>query len=116
MRNRRRNFVEHVGGVVVGIVARDSEPYHVDRALVHVFLRDEIVAGLGRVIVNFILRQRRPFGPLVECGAEPGFHCGGIEIAANAKNNVVGMNVLAVPFDQVLARDGRNGRVLGTRA
>ena len=106
-------FVEHVDRVVVGIVARGAEPDHVNVALVHVIFRDQVVAGLGRRVLHIILRKRRTFRPGVECGAQAGFHGGGIEVAADAENDVVGMNVAAVPVDQILTRDGGDGGVFG---
>ena len=41
-------FVENTDGVVVGIVARGSEPDHVNVALVHILFRHQVVAGLER--------------------------------------------------------------------
>ncbi len=106
-------FVEHRDGVIVGIVAGGAERDHVDVALVYVVLGDEVIAGLGGRVLDLVLRNRRTFGPGVECGAQPGFHGGGIEVAADAENDVVGMNVVAVPVDQVLASDGGDGCVFG---
>ncbi len=76
----------------------------------------KIVTGLGGIVLDFILRERWTFWPRVEGGAQPSFHGGRIEVAANTKNDVVGMNVFTVPVDQVLARDRRDGCILGNAA
>src|SRR5580698_9868688 len=44
---------------------------------------------------------------------EFGFHGGGIEVASDPQNDVVGMNVGLMPVDEVLACDRGHGRVLG---
>ena len=54
----------------------------------------------------------RTFRPRIESLAQPGFHGDGVEVTGDAENDVVGVNVFVVPVDQVLARDGGNGRVL----
>ncbi|HKF57798.1 MAG TPA: hypothetical protein VKJ45_20235, partial [Blastocatellia bacterium] len=54
----------------------------------------------------------RTFGPRVKGLAEPGFHDFGIEIADNAKEQVVRMNIAAVPVDEIFAADGSDSGVL----
>ncbi len=62
-------FIENADRVVVGIIARGAERDHVNVALVHVFLRNQIIAGLGRLVFDFVLGKRWPFRPGVEGGA-----------------------------------------------
>src|SRR4029077_18576514 len=52
-------------------------------------------------------------GPGFEGGAQSGLHGRRIEIATYAENDVIGVNILLVPVDQVLARDRSDGGVLG---
>ena len=57
------SFVENADGVVVGIVARGSERDHVNVALVHILFRDQIVAGLGGLVLNLdFSADAGPFG------------------------------------------------------
>ena len=63
--------------------------------------------------MNLIFRQVAAFRPRVECGTQLGFHRAGVEIAAYAKNDVIGMNIVLVPIDQILPSDGGDGGILG---
>ena len=107
-----KRLVEYRDGVVVGIVARGAERHHVDAALIHVFLRNEVVARLGGMVLNVVFRQVGAFGPRLKCGAQLGFHGGGVEVAAYPEDDVIGMNVGFVPVEQILAGDGGDGGVL----
>src|SRR5262249_2502376 len=104
-------LIEGLDGIVVGILARRAESDHSDVALIDVLFLDEVVAGFRRGDVDFGLRGRRSLGPITESFAELGFHAGGIEVADDTEDDVVGMNVLVVPVDQVLTSDGVDGRV-----
>ena len=106
------SLVKDADGVVVGIVARSAQRHHVDGALIYVFLRDEIVARLGGVVLDLFLRQVGASGPCLKRSAQLGFHGGGIEIAAYAEDDVIGMDVSLVPVDQVLPSDGGDGGIL----
>src|SRR5579863_8580764 len=106
-----KGFVENADGVIVRIVASGPQRNHPDVALVYILFRDEVVAGFSRIVCNVVLGKIRTFGPGIERGAQPGFHGGGIEISADAENDVIGVHVLAVPVHQVLASDRGNGRI-----
>src|SRR5579862_4575113 len=88
-------LVENADGVIVRIVAGRPQGDHADVALVYVLFGNEVIAGLGRIVLNLILGEIRAFGPGVKRRAQPGFHGGGIEISADTENDVVGMNVFA---------------------
>ena len=104
-------LIEHADGVVVRIVALDSERDQVDAALVHVFFSHQVLSRRRRMVLHFIFGQRRAFGPRFECRAQLGFHRGGIEVAADTENDIVGLHVLAVPADQILSRHRRDRSV-----
>src|SRR5579871_2524676 len=106
-------LVENGNRVEVGIVARGAERHHPDIALIYVFFGNEVVTWLGWMVLNFILGKIGAFRPGVKGRVQLGFHGRGIEVSADAENDLVGMNVLAVPIDQILARNGRDGGVLG---
>src|SRR5207248_1504891 len=101
-----KSLVEDSDGVIIGIVAGGAERHHVDGALVHVVFGDQVVAGLGWSVLNIIFRERWTLGPRIERRAQPGFHCGRIEVAADPENDVVGLNIFGVPIDQILTCDG----------
>src|SRR5580698_8249335 len=107
-----KRFIEHGDGVVVGIVARGAQRDHADAALVYIVFGNEVIAGLGWVVLNVIFRQVGTFGPSLESRAQLGFHRRGIEVSTDAKNYVVGMYIGAMPVDQILARDCGHGCVL----
>ena len=48
-------LVENADGVVVRVVAGRAHGDHADVALVHVFLRDQVIAGLGGIVLKIIL-------------------------------------------------------------
>ena len=52
-----------------------------------------------------------PLRPRCKGLAQTSFHLRRIEVADDAENDVVRVNILAVPVDQILARDGRHGRI-----
>src|SRR5258708_25191248 len=101
-----KRLIEYGNGVIVGIIPGGPKGNHVNVALVHVFFRNDVVAGLGGMILNFILWQFAALGPGLKYGPQPRFHDLGIEVAAYAEDHVIGMNVGFVPINQVLPRNG----------
>ena len=77
-----------------------------------VLLHEVHSPGLGSVNLMSGALRRRSFRPRLEGLAQLGFHRLGIEVAGDAEDDVVGINVLLVPVQQVLAGDRGNGRVL----
>ncbi len=56
--------------------------------------------GLGELDVRRL--RRRTFRPRLEGLAQLGFHRLGIEVAGDAEDDVVGMDVLLMPVEQIL--------------
>src|SRR5215469_10168970 len=104
-------FVEDFDDVVVGILARRTQPDHSDVALIDVLFRNEVVTRFRGGELDPWLARLWSFRPITESLTELGFHAGGIEVADHADDDVVGMSVLRVPVDQVLTGDGVDGRV-----
>ena len=96
------SLIEYLHGIEIGIVAAHAQLHHADVALVHVRLVDEVVAGLGGVECNIRLLRRGASFPGAERLAQLGFHRSGIEVAHETQNDVVGMDVGAVPVNQIL--------------
>ena len=48
-------LIENADGIVVGIVARGAQLHHVNVALVHIFFRNQVVAGLRGMELDFLL-------------------------------------------------------------
>src|SRR5580692_5833438 len=94
-------LIENLGGIVVGVVAENAQFHHADVALVHVSFRNQIVAGLGGMEFDVGRLCSRAFCPSSEHLAQLGLHGGRVEIADNAQNDVVGINVSVVPVDEV---------------
>ncbi len=105
------DFVEDFDGEVVRISAVGAERDHAYVRLVHVVFTDQVVAGLGRMDFDFRFRSRRTLWPGCERSLQLGFHGGGIEVTADADDDVVGLNVLLVPVEKVVALDRENGGV-----
>src|SRR5260370_28689525 len=82
-------------------------------ALVHVFFWNEVVTGLGRMVLDVILGEVGAFGPGVKRGAQLGFHGLGIEIAAEAEDDVIRMGIDFVPVEQILPSDGCDRGIFG---
>jgi len=67
--------------------------------------------GLGELDVRLL--GLRPFLPRAKRLLQPGLHRLGIEVSGDAEDDVVGIDILLVPVQQVLTRDRRNCGVLG---
>ncbi len=107
------SFVEHRESKVIGILARDAERHHLNVALIYVGLVDLVVSRLGWFELDFWIGRRRAQGPRREGLAQTRLHLRRIKVADHAENNIVGVDVLAVPLDQILARDRRHGCIFG---
>ena len=105
-------FIEHFYGIVIWIPARSPKFHHANRALVHIFFGNQIIAGLCRMEFDFWLLKRRAFWPGAECLPKFSFHLRRIEIPRDAQNDVVGVNMRMMPVDQILASDRGNRCVL----
>src|ERR1700722_364613 len=104
-------LVEHRNGVIVRIVTGGAEPHHMNAALVYIFFRNFIVAGRGGMILNVLFGQFSAFGPGFKRSAQLGFHGFRIEVAAEAQDYMVWMNIGLMPIDQVLPGDSCNGGI-----
>src|SRR5208282_3086416 len=107
------SLIEDADGVVIGVATSYAESDQMNVALIHIFFGDEVVAGLCGVVLDFGLRKIGTFWPRVEGGVQFGFDTSRIEIAGNAENHVIGVNVGFVPVDYILARNGGDGRIFG---
>ncbi len=107
------SFVENGDRVVVRIVARGAERHQVNAALIDVILRNEIITRFRRLKLDFRFRQFRCFGPRLERGAQLALHGCGVEVAADAEDDAIGVDVILMPVDQILASNGRDGCILG---
>src|SRR6266702_6272569 len=97
--------------VVVGIAALGAEADDLHVGLVHVFLVDEVNAGLRSG--EFAL-ERVDLGPVrkrLEDLAQLGFHFRGVEVAADGDDDVAGRDGAVVPLLQVVEGDGVDGGV-----
>jgi hypothetical protein len=108
-----QNLIHHLDREVVGGAALDAQLNHFDRALVDVILRHEVEAGLGLMKLDLRLGRHRGLLPALESLPQSTLHCGGIEIAGDAEDDVVGVDILLVPLQQIVAGDGGNGGVFG---
>src|SRR5215469_8506451 len=106
-------FVEDADGVVVGIGAGSAEANHADVALVYVLFRNEIVAGFGWIKLDVWLGKCWTLRPRFECGPQTRFHRRRIEVSGDSENDVIGMHVFCMPFDEILTRHRCDRRVLG---
>jgi len=61
---------------------------------------------------NLRFLNRRSGGPGAKGLAKPGFHGCGVEVTGHTQNNVIGMNMRAMPIKQVLPGDGSDGFIL----
>src|ERR1700730_5420909 len=107
------SLIEDSNRIVIGIVTPDAETHHVDRALVDVFLLDQVVTRFCGMGFDLFLLRRRPLGPRGERLTKFGLHCGRVKIADYSQNDVVGMDIGPVPVEQILPRYGCYGLVLG---
>ena len=78
---------------------------HAHVRLIHILLINEIVAGLGGMGLDFRLGNRRSFGQTGEGVLQFLFHRSGIEVATDADDHVVGVDVFLMPGEQVIALD-----------
>ena len=76
-------------------------------------LRTKYKPGFGSRELDVGRFRVGPFLPRIECLAQLGLHRFRVEVAGDAEDDVVGINVLLVPVQQVLAGDRGNRRVLG---
>ncbi len=106
------SFIEYLDGVEVRIIFRRARANHVDRTLIHIGFRDQVVARLRGIGRKVLFGKRRTLGPIREGLLQFRFHGSRIEIAYDPEDDVVGMHIGVVPLDQVLLGDGGDGRVL----
>ena len=102
------NLVHDDNGRHVGIVAVDAEADDLHVRLIHVFLVDEVDAGLGageRIVARRLGSDGRQ---TFEDRAHLGFHGRGIEVAADADDELA-LQRAVVPGLQVGKRDGADG-------
>src|SRR5580658_7905495 len=108
-----KGLVEHRGRVVIGSVAHNAHRYHLNLALIHVGFVDLVIARLGGGGWRDLSFCKRPLGPRLEGFALTRFHFGRVEVADYSKDDVVWVNVFAVPLDEILTRNRRHRFVLG---
>src|SRR5580693_10124378 len=106
-------LIKNLSGVVVRVIAPDTQVGHVDGTLVHVLFWNLVITGLSRLEFDFLLFYRLSLRPIAVDLAKFGFHRGRIKVADDAQDNVVGMYVGVMPVDQILARDRGNRSVFG---
>ena len=104
-----KGLIKYRSREVIWISPSNSDPNHLNVALINVGLLDQVISRLGwiRLWRLSIARRRtlRSGRPGRERLAQASFHLRRVEIADYSEDDVVRVNVFAVPLDQILTRD-----------
>src|ERR1700692_2011770 len=94
------------------VLARNAGRNHLNVALIYIGLIDLVIGRLRGLYFDLGVGRFLPLRPGTKRLAESRFHFRRVEVADDTQDNVVRVNMFAMPVDQILTRDSGDGRIL----